>query len=168
MDDHAFVSVIETSESLKFLRVKLAQIEAERRRVASLKEELKKAKEQHFLIVRVLSHYRADILHCTLITMPLVRHVEDSVTPQMHTVTCYMCTEAILSFCKHVFSVPQQKQVEQEEEYLVNKLSKRLDQLKREKQTLANEVEQEEECASHSCLIPVAIVALEAVHPSHK
>lgn len=39
----------------------------------------------------------------------------------------------------------QQKQVEQEEEFLVNKLSKRLNQLKREKQTLANEVEQEEE-----------------------
>lgn len=38
-----------------------------------------------------------------------------------------------------------QKQVEQEEEFLVNKLSKRLNQLKREKQTLANEVEQEEE-----------------------
>lgn len=38
-----------------------------------------------------------------------------------------------------------QKQVEQEEEFITNKLMKRLDQLKREKQTLVNEVEQEEE-----------------------
>ncbi len=34
----------------------------------------------------------------------------------------------------------QQKQAEQEEEFIVNKLMKRLDQLKREKQVLANEV----------------------------
>ena len=35
--------------------------------------------------------------------------------------------------------------MEQEEEYITNKLTKRLNQLKKEKQTLANEVEQEEE-----------------------
>ena len=34
----------------------------------------------------------------------------------------------------------QQKQAEMEEEFIVNKLMKRLDQLKREKQVLANEV----------------------------
>ena len=34
----------------------------------------------------------------------------------------------------------QQKQAEEEEEFIVNKLMKRLDQLKREKQVLANEV----------------------------
>jgi coiled-coil domain-containing protein 6 len=38
-----------------------------------------------------------------------------------------------------------QKQVEQEEEYITNKLMKRLEQLKNEKQVLVNEVEQEEE-----------------------
>jgi len=37
------------------------------------------------------------------------------------------------------------KQVEQEEEYITNKLMKRLEQLKKEKQILVNEVEQEEE-----------------------
>jgi coiled-coil domain-containing protein 6 len=37
------------------------------------------------------------------------------------------------------------KQVEQEEEFITNKLMKRLEQLKKEKQTLATEVEQEEE-----------------------
>ena len=36
-------------------------------------------------------------------------------------------------------------QVEQEEEFITNKLMKRLQQLKNEKQVLANEVEQEEE-----------------------
>lgn len=35
----------------------------------------------------------------------------------------------------------QQKQAEQEEEFIVNKLMKRLDQLKHEKQVLANEVQ---------------------------
>ena len=34
----------------------------------------------------------------------------------------------------------QQKQAEMEEEFIVNKLMKRLDQLKKEKQVLANEV----------------------------
>lgn len=78
----------DASELVKQLQQAKQQIEAERRRAAGYQEELKSAKEHHFLI---------------------------------------------------------QKQVEQEEEFLVNKLSKRLNQLKREKQTLANEVEQEEE-----------------------
>lgn len=34
----------------------------------------------------------------------------------------------------------QQKQIEQEEEYITNKLMKRLDQLKKEKAVLASEV----------------------------
>ena len=40
----------------------------------------------------------------------------------------------------NLFDYLQQKQAEQEEEFIVNKLMKRLDQLKREKQVLANEV----------------------------
>ena len=43
------------------------------------------------------------------------------------------------SHCSHFVGL-QQKQAEQEEEFIVNKLMKRLDQLKREKQVLANEV----------------------------
>ncbi len=39
----------------------------------------------------------------------------------------------------------RRRAAEQEEEYITNKLTKRLNQLKKEKQTLANEVEQEEE-----------------------
>lgn len=42
-------------------------------------------------------------------------------------------------------SLAVQSQVEQEEEFLINKLMKRLAQLKKEKQLLATEVEQEEE-----------------------
>lgn len=42
-------------------------------------------------------------------------------------------------------SLAVQTQVEQEEEFLINKLMKRLEQLKKEKQLLATEVEQEEE-----------------------
>lgn len=36
--------------------------------------------------------------------------------------------------------MPQQSQVEAEEEFITNKLMKRLEQLKKEKQILANEV----------------------------
>ncbi|KAG2447788.1 hypothetical protein HYH02_007245 [Chlamydomonas schloesseri] len=42
-------------------------------------------------------------------------------------------------------NIAVQKQIEQEEEYITNKLMKRLDQLKREKAVLASEVAQEEE-----------------------
>ncbi|GIL88171.1 hypothetical protein Vretimale_14088 [Volvox reticuliferus] len=42
-------------------------------------------------------------------------------------------------------NVVVQKQIEQEEEYITNKLMKRLDQLKKEKAVLASEVAQEEE-----------------------
>lgn len=50
------------------------------------------------------------------------------------TVSCYS------RFLPTLHAALQQKQAEQEEEFIVNKLMKRLDQLKREKQVLANEV----------------------------
>ncbi len=49
----------------------------------------------------------------------------------------------------------QQKQAEQEEEFIVNKLMKRLDQLKREKQVLANEV-----CPFEGDCMPVLAICI--------
>ena len=50
-----------------------------------------------------------------------------------------LSARSLESRCSHFVGL-QQKQAEQEEEFIVNKLMKRLDQLKREKQVLANEV----------------------------
>lgn len=50
------------------------------------------------------------------------------------------CLQSLVTGLTVTFLGLQQKQAEQEEEFIVNKLMKRLDQLKQEKQVLANEV----------------------------
>jgi hypothetical protein len=100
------------------------QLEKERKISASYQDELRRVKEQHLTVVSTRSR-------C------IVWHQES--------VACWWHVLPLLLACLHVDHIHcicavQQSQVEQEEEYITNKLMKRLEQLKKEKQILATEV----------------------------
>ena len=104
------------------------QLVTERRRTANLVEDLKRSKEENFLAVSMLKSLFAEvhIQAASSIANAVLRHSE--------IVACSLPSMLVVATCV------QQQRAEQEEEFITNRLTKRLTQLKREKQNLANEV----------------------------
>lgn len=98
-----------------------AQADHDRRRADGLAEELKQAKEHNVAVVSRRCTAPGNVRNETAHAGRPPPAPPDALPPCL----CLL---------------PQQKQVEQEEEFITNKLMKRLEQLKREKAVLASEV----------------------------
>lgn len=123
--------------------------------MAQLKRQLERERHKN-------SQLTSQLKRQTLLQGRLV--IDDAASPRGDSSQTAVAYSLVRAFALCAFTFFQQLQAEQEEEYITNKLMKRLEDLKQEKEELARQVEVEEEMITNALTKKLQKVKEEKVH----